>query len=88
MPFPGFPFPSDLPSFVHHTDMLTYLENYAQHYDLYKWIRFNTKVTLVKRRGIFGLNAKWDVSYRSLTDVDDVSSSSTETFDKVVVCNG
>ena len=39
MPFPDFPFHETEASFVHHTDVLKYLKQYAQYYDLNKHIR-------------------------------------------------
>lgn len=45
MPFPDFPFHETEASFVHHTDVLKYLKEYAQHYDLYKHIRVRFPLT-------------------------------------------
>lgn len=44
MVFPDFPFPSYLPSFPSHHDVLKYLQQYADHYDLTRCIRFGTLV--------------------------------------------
>ena len=44
MIFPGFHFPSHLPSFVHHSDVLEYLQSYKNHYDLSKFIKLGTFV--------------------------------------------
>ena len=41
MAFPGYPFPENLPSFIRHEDVLKYLEDYSQHYDLQKLIKVN-----------------------------------------------
>lgn len=46
--FPGFPFPSHLPSFVHHSQVLDYLQAYASHYDINQFISFGTLVDQVK----------------------------------------
>lgn len=43
MQFPDFPFPEKEESFVHHADVLNYLEDYAMHYNLHQYI----KVTLI-----------------------------------------
>lgn len=45
MPFPDFPFHETEKSFVHHTEVLKYLKEYAQHYDLYKHIRVRFPLT-------------------------------------------
>jgi cation diffusion facilitator CzcD-associated flavoprotein CzcO len=39
MPFPDFPFHETEASFVHHTDVLRYLQEYAHNYGLYEHIR-------------------------------------------------
>lgn len=39
MAFQGFPFPADLPSFMKHQDVLKYLQNFAEHYGLHKYIQ-------------------------------------------------
>lgn len=40
MGFPDFPFSSDKEeSFLHHTDVLKYLENYADNFNLYQCIK-------------------------------------------------
>ena len=44
MAFPDFPFPASPESFLHHTKVLGYLQAYAEHFQLEKFIRFNTKV--------------------------------------------
>lgn len=48
MLFPGFPFKKDLPSFIQHTDMLEYLQQYSAHYDLHRYIQFRTLVERVQ----------------------------------------
>lgn len=45
MAFPDFPFEDrDGRSFVHHTEVLRYLVDYAKYYDIYKYI----KVSMLK----------------------------------------
>lgn len=39
MQFPDFPFPEQEESFLHHTEVLSYLEDYAKHYNLHQYIR-------------------------------------------------
>ncbi|KAJ8254825.1 hypothetical protein GJAV_G00197750 [Gymnothorax javanicus] len=87
MSFPDFPFEKHLPSFIHHTEVRKYLEKYCDHFHLRDHIQFNTMVDSVKpvqvKNGWHGL--AWDV-----TTSDGVSqtSSITERFDAVMVCNG
>lgn len=39
MGFPGFPFSDNEKSFIHHTQVLRYLEEYTKHYNLERFIR-------------------------------------------------
>lgn len=44
MAFPDFPFEDcGGKSFVHHYEVLSYLEQYARHYDIYKYIKVSFK---------------------------------------------
>ncbi len=47
--FSDLPFEGDLPSFVQHTEVARYLRRYADVFDLWPLIRFNTKVLRVER---------------------------------------
>ena len=37
--YPDFPFPTNLPSYVMHWDMLKYLDDFAHFYDVVKYIK-------------------------------------------------
>ena len=47
MCFPDFPFDVELPSFPHHSDVLSYLHQYADRYNLHRFIQFNCSVESV-----------------------------------------
>ena len=47
MAFPDFPFPSEWSSYLSHQQVLRYLEDYTSHFDLYKYIQFNSIVNSV-----------------------------------------
>jgi thioredoxin reductase len=49
--FADFPMPADYPDFPHHTQMLAYLERYAEHHDLVRHIEFDTRVARVEPAG-------------------------------------
>ncbi|XP_041093415.1 flavin-containing monooxygenase FMO GS-OX-like 4 [Polyodon spathula] len=87
MAFPDFPFEKRLPSFVHHSEVRRYLEQYCQHYRLREHIQFGTSVESVKpvatEKGWRGL--AWDVT---TSDVTGTKDTTTERFDAVMVCNG
>ncbi|KAL4631387.1 flavin-containing monooxygenase FMO GS-OX-like 4 isoform X1 [Arapaima gigas] len=87
MSFPDFPFDKRLPSFVHHTEVRKYLEQYCDHFRLRDHIQFGTMVDLVKPKrvkdGWRGL--AWDVTTSNRVDP---GTSVTEQFDAVMICNG
>ncbi|XP_023688299.2 uncharacterized protein [Paramormyrops kingsleyae] len=87
MSFPDFPFEKRLPSFVHHTEVRKYLEQYCDQFRVRDHIKFGTMVDLVKpvqvENGWHGL--AWDITS---SDGLDPSTSVTERFDAVMVCNG
>ena len=47
MAFPDFPFPSHLPSYISHTDVLDYIQQYTSHFKLDKFIKLGTMVEQV-----------------------------------------
>ena len=47
MAFPDFPFPDYEESFIPHSKVLDYLQQYCDHFQLEKFIKFNTHVTTV-----------------------------------------
>jgi len=48
MQFSDFPFPDDVPQYPHHTQILTYFQNYVAHFGFRDKITFNTCVEHVK----------------------------------------
>src|SRR5437868_15427396 len=51
MQYPSFPLPDSAPEFLHHSDMLAYLEAYADARDLTRHIRFGARVERIQRAG-------------------------------------
>nr|CAD2151523.1 unnamed protein product [Meloidogyne enterolobii] len=49
MAYSDFPPPPEWPNFMHHSYVQKYLEMYAKHFDLIKYIHFNTEVIEVRR---------------------------------------
>ena len=99
MAFIDHQFPSHLPSYVHHADVLKYLQNYASHHNINQFIKFGTIVEKVKpiphfrssadREGVNGVKefkdtVKWRVSSRDVKSGEET----TEDYDLVLVCNG
>lgn len=56
MTISDFPIDKDMPEFPHHSKILDYYKKYAQHFDLYKYIKNNIEVLKVKK-----LNDIWSV---------------------------
>lgn len=83
-----FLYPDHLPSFLHHTDVRTYLDRYTLHYALDQVIRHNTRVLCVRPYGNGGGSSDkpvgWRVAYQDLK----TQKTNVEEFDGVVVCNG
>ena len=88
MAFPDYPFPPSSNSYLHHTEISKYLEDYATNFNLKKYVQFRTKVQLVKPMKLEKYpnerNGKW------LVNTTDLESGVTETneFVGVMVCNG
>ncbi|KAK4289513.1 hypothetical protein Pmani_037519 [Petrolisthes manimaculis] len=86
MAFPDYPFPEDTEeSFVHHTVVLKYLEDYARHYQLLPHIKFGHEVESVcpvvkQEEG----PPTWRVTSRDLQS----GTLTTTTCDALLVCNG
>ena len=85
MAYPDFPFPPEWPSFMTHHQVLRYLEDYANSFDLYKYIHFNSVVTNV-RPLVCETNEKpqWEVTVENVL----IKESQVLQFDAVIVCNG
>merc|ERR1719369_1482000 len=66
MAFPDFPFPQNQDgSFLHHSEVLEYLETYKKHFDLERFIKFNTVVSKVNPV-VTENNTKWEVTTKCL----------------------
>ncbi|XP_063978277.1 uncharacterized protein LOC135163062 [Diachasmimorpha longicaudata] len=85
MQIPDFPFQEkNGPSFVHHSVIRQYLEDYTQHFNLYPYIKFNNLVTRVEPSTSLS-----DQTIYTITHEDLISKVQyTKTFDVVVLCNG
>ncbi|XP_070547899.1 dimethylaniline monooxygenase [N-oxide-forming] 2-like [Ptychodera flava] len=78
--FSDFPFPKEYPQFVGRRLLFKYLQDYAAHFDLEKYIRFNTDVISVKPSG---RDKYWTIQLQHGN-----GSITTEEFDYVMVCTG
>ncbi|XP_078592483.1 dimethylaniline monooxygenase [N-oxide-forming] 2-like [Branchiostoma floridae x Branchiostoma japonicum] len=85
MSFSDFPFPKDTPPYLPYHRVYTYLQDYAQHFDLKKHIRFGTQVRRIEKTEDFDETGRWDVRTVQ-TGHSDVEQK--EIFDAIMVCNG
>jgi hypothetical protein len=79
--FPDFPMPDDWPDYPHHSQVLSYFERYADHFDLRQHIWFGTEV--VRVTPVAG--DRWDVTTRS---TGGYGPERTSRYAAVVVANG
>ncbi|RMA80954.1 flavin-containing monooxygenase [Umboniibacter marinipuniceus] len=78
--YQDFPLPENTPDYPSHSELLSYFNAYADHFDIKKLIKFNTEVTQCKK--IDG--ERWQVEWNALGSDEKI----TEEFDALVVCNG
>ncbi len=76
--YEDFPMPYEYPDYPSHRQLLQYFNQYADHFGVKDFIRFNTCVADVKQEE----NQQWTVAYR------DASGDHKEWFDYVLVANG
>ncbi|XP_075229097.1 uncharacterized protein LOC142328861 [Lycorma delicatula] len=80
MGFPDFPIPERDESYIPAEAILKFLNDYADHFDLRKYIKFNHKVQFVSPEQ----DGKWKVEALNL----ETNEKTVEEFDAVMVCNG
>jgi hypothetical protein len=79
--FPDFPMPDSWPDYPHHSQVLAYLERYADHFGLREHIWFGTEVTKVTATE----DGRWDVT---ISGARGGGSDRTQRYAAVVVANG
>jgi dimethylaniline monooxygenase (N-oxide forming) len=75
--FSDYPMSLESSEFPHHTEVLQYLNEYVDHFDLRKHIKFNTSVAKVKKT-----DDGWDVT------INYSGGQSTFNFDAIAICSG
>lgn len=83
---PDYPMPASYPEWPSADQIRTYLESYAQHFDITQKIRFNTEVIRVERKN--EQQAGWLVSVRTQDSFSENLTVEQYEFDFVLVCNG
>ncbi|XP_029473988.1 dimethylaniline monooxygenase [N-oxide-forming] 2-like [Rhinatrema bivittatum] len=82
MCFSDFPMPEDFPNYLCHSRVLEYLRLYAAHFDLLRYIQFQTTVCSVRKGSDFSTTGQWEV----VTEMDGKQESAI--FYAVLVCSG
>ncbi|EDV22234.1 uncharacterized protein TRIADDRAFT_29160 [Trichoplax adhaerens] len=85
MCFSDFPIPASYSPFMHNTGVIKYFEMYAEKFDLYKHIRYNTFVHQIKQASDYDQTGRWDIV---TSPSDDHANKTTTTYDGVMVCSG
>ncbi|XP_054291742.1 dimethylaniline monooxygenase [N-oxide-forming] 4 isoform X1 [Pongo pygmaeus] len=80
--YSDFPFHEDYPNFMNHEKFWDYLQEFAEHFDLLKYIQFKTTVRSVTKRPDFSETGQWDV----VTETEGKQNRAV--FDAVMVCTG
>ena len=78
--FPDFPMPDTWPDYPHHSQVLSYLERYAEHFGLGEHIWFGTEVVSAVPVG----DGRWDVTTQSTGG----GSSRVQRYAGIVIANG
>jgi hypothetical protein len=78
--YPDFPMPDSWPDYPHHSQVLSYLERYADHFDLRQHIWFGTEVVDV----VPAEDDKWDVTTRGARG----GAERTQRYAGLVIANG
>ncbi|XP_042832612.1 dimethylaniline monooxygenase [N-oxide-forming] 4 [Panthera tigris] len=80
--YSDFPFQEDYPNYMNQGKFWDYLQEFVEHFDLLKYIRFRTTVCNVTKRPDFSETGQWDV----VTETEGKRDRGV--FDAVMVCTG
>uniref|UniRef100_G1RYU9 Flavin-containing monooxygenase n=1 Tax=Nomascus leucogenys TaxID=61853 RepID=G1RYU9_NOMLE len=80
--YSDFPFHEDYPNFMNHEKFWDYLQEFAEHFDLLKYIQFKTTVCSITKHPDFSATGQWDV----VTETEGKQNRAV--FDAVMVCTG
>eukprot|EP00794_Sanderia_malayensis_P014230 gene14231-15714_t len=86
MSYSDFPAPKEFPIYMHNTKVMEYLSMYAKEFDLIKYVKFCTKIKMVKKCPDFDVTGKWEITYHPVGK--EIVGEKSEVFDFVFVCTG
>lgn len=81
MAYSDYPPPSQLPNFMHNTQVMEYFRNYAKHFKLIPHIRFQTEILLMKRADDYNQTGRWHLTIK---DLKFANSSAVYKFHNIV----
>ncbi|EYB96034.1 hypothetical protein Y032_0154g3001 [Ancylostoma ceylanicum] len=81
--YSDFPPKPEAANYMHNQKLLEYFQDYAQHYKLHKHIKFNHKVTNIRKASDYLTSGRWFVDY-----TDSTGAAQSDTFDAVLLCIG
>ncbi|CAJ0595987.1 unnamed protein product [Cylicocyclus nassatus] len=81
--YSDFPPKPEAANYMHNRKLLEYFQDYAEHYKLHQYIKFNHKVTSVRKAADYQKSGKWIVEY-----TDSTKSYQSDIFDAVLLCTG
>ncbi|XP_053975696.1 uncharacterized protein LOC128874712 [Hylaeus volcanicus] len=85
MNFPDYPRMNAVePCCVTHQEVRTYLQNYAEHFNLLKYVQFNTRVETVRLETSSENEEKWFVRIKNLK----TKGEEELTYNVLMICNG
>ncbi|XP_028259480.1 dimethylaniline monooxygenase [N-oxide-forming] 5-like [Parambassis ranga] len=83
MCFSDFPMPADYPNYMHNSQLLQYFRLYADHFDLLRYIHFQTTVRSITQRPDMCVSGQWEV-----VTINREGEKEKHIFDAVLVCSG
>lgn len=83
MCFSDFPMPAEYPNYMLNSQLLQYFTLYAEHFDLLKYIHFQTTVRSVTQRPDFASSGQWEV-----VTISKDGGEERHVFDGILVCSG
>ncbi|XP_033099830.1 dimethylaniline monooxygenase [N-oxide-forming] 5-like [Anneissia japonica] len=86
MCFSDFAFPAEHPPYLSTHHVIKYYRDYAEHYDIMKYVKFNTEVVDVSPTENNKTTGQWNVTVRQRNQEQLVEQ--TDVFDAVMVCTG
>ncbi|XP_065055085.1 flavin-containing monooxygenase 5-like [Rhopilema esculentum] len=86
MSYSDFPAPKDFPVYMPNVKVMEYLHLYVKHFNISRYIKFDTVVKSVKKSDDHDLTGKWDITF--FPHGKEIIGQKCETFDFIFVCTG